>query len=257
MGKLDNKVAIITGGAQGLGRSTVELFAQEGATVVIADILDEAGNTLAQSLGDSAQYVHLDVTDEAGWKQLAEQTVNRYGRIDVLINNAAVYGYFLLEELPKETFQQTLNVNVTGPFLGMQNVVPYMKKNKSGSIVNISSVDGLRGSCGMSAYNSSKWAVRGLTKCIAMEVGPFGIRVNSVHPGAMNTPMLNPEGEPNEVINEKFPGVALSRVSDPMEVARAILFLASDESSYVSGAELAVDGAWTCGVYLVDKPGPD
>ena len=132
-----------------------------------------------------------------------------------------------------------------------------MKKNRSGSIVNISSVDGMRGSCGMSAYNSSKWALRGLTKCIALEVGPFGIRVNSVHPGTMNTPMFNPAGDPYEVINERFPGVALSRVSDPMEVARAILFLSSDEASYVSGAELAVDGAWACGVYLVDKPAPD
>ncbi len=256
MGRLDQKVAIVTGGAQGLGGAISELFVQEGGTVVIVDILYDAGNALAHRLGDSALYQHLDVTDEAGWKQLAQETFDRYGSIDVLVNNAAIYSYALLEDTPKETFQKTLDVNVTGPFIAMQAVVPYMKQKKAGAIVNVSSTDGLRGSCCMSAYNASKWALRGLTKCIAMEVGPFGIRVNSIHPGAMNTQMFNPDGDPDEVINERFQGIALSRVSDPMEVARAILFLASDEASYVSGAELTADGAWSCGVYLLEKPSP-
>jgi 3alpha(or 20beta)-hydroxysteroid dehydrogenase len=256
MGKLDNKVAIITGGSRGMGGATAEPFVKEGAKVVIADVLDAEGSALAQSLGESASYQHLDISDEQAWEQLVKGLVEQYGRIDILVNNAAIYFYATIEDTNNAAFHRLIDVNLIGPFLGMKTVIPFMKKRRTGSIINISSTDGLRGSCGMGAYNASKWAVRGLTKCIAMEVGPFGIRVNSVHPGAVNTPMLNPEGEPLETVNSRFPWVALSRVADPKEIAQANLFLASDDASYVSGAELAVDGAWTCGVYLLDKPTP-
>jgi 3alpha(or 20beta)-hydroxysteroid dehydrogenase len=258
--RLEGKVAIITGAARGMGRATAELFAQERAKLVLADVLDAEGAALASVLGDSAWYHHLDVTDENGWEQLAEATVERYGRIDILVNNAAVYFYALLQDTSCDAFRRLLSINLVGPFLGMKAVLPYMKKNRAGSIINVSSTDGLRGSCGMGAYNSSKWGLRGLTKCIAMEAGPFGIRVNSLHPGATDTPMNNPDGRPydevNKEFNQKWPGIALSRMAQSPEVARASLFLASDEASYISGAELAVDGGWTCGVYLLDKPSP-
>ncbi len=256
MGKLDDKVAIITGGSRGMGKATAELFIEEGAKVVIADILDQEGKALAKSLGDATSYYHLDISSEEAWIQLTENLIGKYGHIDVLVNNAAIYLYAIIEDTKSDDFRRILDVNVIGPYLGMKTVIPFMKKQRKGSIINVSSTDGFRGSCGMSAYNTSKWGVRGLTKCIAMEVGPFGIRVNSLHPGAVNTPMLNPEDEPIESLGTRYPGVALSRVADPKEIARASLFLASDDASYVSGAELAVDGAWTCGVYLLDKPKP-
>jgi 3alpha(or 20beta)-hydroxysteroid dehydrogenase len=256
MGKLDNKVAIVTGGSRGMGAATSELFVQEGAKVVIADVLDEDGKALAKKLGAAATYQHLDIADEKAWEQLVKDLAARYGRIDVLVNNAAIYFYALLEETQSDAFRRLLDVNLIGPFLGMKAVIPEMKKRRTGSIINVSSTDGLRGSCGMSAYNASKWGVRGLTKCIALEAGPFGIRINSLHPGAVNTPMLNPAGDPIESLAVRFPGVALSRVADPKEIARVSLFLASDDASYVSGAEVAADGGWTCGVYLLDKPTP-
>lgn len=260
MGRLDGKVAIITGGARGMGQTTATLFTEEGGKVVIGDVLDAEGEALAQTLGSSAVYHHLDVSDETDWKTLIEMTMETYGRIDILVNNAAIYFYATIEETENDAFRRLLDVNVMGPFLGMKTVIPFMKQNQSGSIVNVSSTDGLRGSCGMGAYNTSKWGVRGLTKCIAMEVGPFGIRVNSIHPGTVDTPMFNPDNQTRAELDatfaQNFPGIALGRVGDPLEIAQATLFLASDEAAYVSGAELAVDGAWTCGIYLLDKPGP-
>lgn len=256
MGRLDGKVAIITGAARGMGRATAEAFVQEGARIVLADVLDAEGAAVAQALGGNASYQHLDISDEQAWEQVVKSAVEKHGRIDVLVNNAAIYFYATIEETRSEDFRRLIDVNLVGPYLGMKTVIPVMKKNRAGSIINVSSTDGLRGSCGMGAYNASKWGVRGLTKCIAMEAGPFGIRVNSLHPGAVDTPMLNPEGAPVDELNSRFPGVALSRVAHPREIARASLFLASDEASYVSGAELAVDGGWTCGVYLLEKPAP-
>ncbi len=261
MGKLAGKVAIVTGGSRGMGRATAEVFMAEGAQVVVADLLDAEGEALARSQGGSLAYRHLDVANEQGWRSLVAETLESYGRIDILVNNAATYFYAPLEETECKAFRRLLDVNLVGPFLGMQAVLPVMKQQRSGAIVNVSSTDGLRGSCGMGAYNASKWGLRGLTKCVAMEAGPFGVRVNSLHPGTVDTPMFNPDGLSREELNAcfdgRFPGIALSRVGDPGEIARASLFLASDDASYVSGAELAVDGAWTCGVYLLDKPQPE
>lgn len=260
MGKLDCKVAIITGGSRGMGRATAEVFVQEGARVIIADVLDADGAALAASLGESATYKHLDVSDEKGWDEVVKTAAARFGRIDILVNNAAIYFYAHIDETQSDAFRRLVDINLVGPYLGMKAVIPAMKKQRTGSIINVSSTDGLRGSCGMGAYNASKWGVRGLSKCVAMEVGPFGIRVNSLHPGTVDTPMFNPDALDRDTLNasfgERFPGIALSRVGDPSEIAKASLFLASDDSSYVSGAELAVDGAWTCGVYLLDKPAP-
>jgi 3alpha(or 20beta)-hydroxysteroid dehydrogenase len=260
MGRLDRKVAIITGGARGIGGAMAEAFVEEGATVIIADILEAEGKALSGRLGAHASYMHLDVCDEKAWENFSRSVVDKHERIDILVNNAAIFFYALIEDAEIKDVQRLFNINLMGPYLGMKAVIPYMKKSRSGAIINVSSTDGLRGSCGMGAYNASKWGLRGLTKCIAMEVGPFGIRINSIHPGATDTPMNNPDGVPFEQINKelmtRMSGIALSRISRPMEVARAAVFLASDDASYVSGAELAVDGAWTCGVYLLEKPSP-
>lgn len=256
MGKLDGKIAVVTGSARGMGSATAGLFVREGARVFITDVLDGEGAAVADQLGESASYHHLDVSDEKAWEELVKTIAAQYDHIDVLVNNAAIYFYALIEDTKSESFRRLLDVNLIGPYLGMKAVLPVMKKNRKGSIINVSSTDGLRGSCGMGAYNASKWGLRGYTKCIAMEAGPFGIRVNSIHPGTVNTPMLNPTEEPLTEVNKRFPGVALSRVAEPDEIAAVSLFLASDDASYISGAEIAVDGGWTCGVYLVDKPAP-
>jgi 3alpha(or 20beta)-hydroxysteroid dehydrogenase len=256
MKKLDGRVAIITGGARGMGSATAGRFVHEGATVFITDVLDDEGAAVAKGLGDAASYHHLDVSDENAWEELVKTITGKYDHIDVLVNNAAIYFYALIEETKSDAFRRLLDINLMGPYLGIKAVLPSMKKNRKGSIINVSSTDGFRGSCGMGAYNASKWGLRGFTKCIAMEAGPFGVRVNSVHPGTVNTPMFNPTGEPLSEVNKRFPGIALSRVADPDEIASVNLFLASDDASYVSGAEIAVDGAWTCGVYLVNKPKP-
>jgi 3alpha(or 20beta)-hydroxysteroid dehydrogenase len=256
MGKLEGKVAIVTGGSRGQGQATVELFVKEGAKVAIIDVLDEQGQALVQKLGKATFYQHLDVADEPGWEDLTKKVVEKYGRIDVLVNNAGISGVCGLEDGSKAIIQRFLDVNLIGPYLAMKAVFPYMKKNMKGSIINVSSVSGLRGTCGTGVYDASKWGLRGISKSTAMEGGPFGIRVNSIHPGAINTPMLNPEGLPIETFSDIWSGIALSRVGEPIEVANVSLFLASDDASYVNGAEIAVDGGWTCGVYLMEKPSP-
>ncbi len=256
MGKLDGKVAIITGGSRGQGQATAELFVREGAKVSIVDVRDEEGSALAQKLGESVMYHHLDISDEKGWEELVKSVIERYGHIDVLVNNAALNYYALTEDCTSETFHRLLDVNLVGPFLGMKAVMPHMKEQMSGSIINICSTEGFRGCCGTGAYNATKWGLRGLTKCIAMELGPFGVRVNSLHPGAINTPMLNPDGGPVEQFSELWTGIALSRVGEPEEIAKINLFLASEDASYVTGAEIAADGGWTCGVYIMEKPSP-
>lgn len=255
MARLSEKVAIITGGARGMGAETSRLFVQEGAKIIIADMLDADGEALAAELGEAAHFCHLDVSDEASWKALIEDTLARFGRIDILVNNAAVLVFGTITSLSKDDFERALSVNLTGTFLGIQAVAPTMKTQRTGAIVNISSVDGLRGTNALAAYVSSKWGVRGLTKVAALELGLHGIRVNSVHPGGVNTAMSNPDNRSLDEINEAYRHVPLQRVGNPEEIARATLFLASDESSYCNGSELAVDGGMAAGAYYAGVPG--
>lgn len=225
MGKLDGKIAIITGGACGMGRATAEVFVREGAQVVIADLLDEEGTALANSLGSNASYIHLDVADERGWEQLVKATTEHEGRIDILVNNAGIFWGAAIENTPNEMFHRVLETNLIGPYLGMKTILPLMKKQRLGSIINISSTEGLRGTCEMGAYNAGKWGLRGLSKCVAMEAGPFGVRVNSIHPGTIDTPMLrqgphwaehvaadgiDPSRE--DMDDNIFPGITLGRM---------------------------------------------
>lgn len=255
MGKLQDKIAIVTGGARGMGAATSQIFAAEGAHVIIADVLDREGEKLAGELGDAAHYRHHDVTDEESWRGLVAETKRRWGRIDVLVNNAGVVLFRTLVDTEKSEFEKVLNINLVGTFLGIKNVAPTMMEQKKGSIINISSVDGMKGCNALAAYASSKWGVRGLTKVAAMELGLHGIRVNSIHPGGINTVMGNPMGSSEEEANQAYRGQPLQRIGAPEEVARTTAFLASDDASYICGAEIAVDGGMTVGRYQEMLPG--
>ncbi|KVV51416.1 3-alpha-hydroxysteroid dehydrogenase [Burkholderia territorii] len=255
MGRLEGKVAIVTGGARGMGAATCRLFVDEGARVVIADVLDAQGEALARELGDAACFMRLDVSDEANWARVADATVEHFGRIDVLVNNAAVLTFGAITELSKRDFERAVSINLVGTFVGIRTIAPRLIAQKRGSIVNISSVDGLRGVNALAAYVSSKWGVRGLTKVAALELGHQGVRVNSIHPGGVDTAMSNPTGAPLDEVNKHYTHVPLQRVGLPDEIARATLFLASDEASYCNGAELSVDGGMAAGAYYPGLPG--
>ena len=253
MARLKDKVAIITGGARGMGAATSRLFAAEGAKLVIADVLDADGEKLAKEL-KGAQFVHHDVTSEDSWRNVVEKA-GALGPIDILVNNAGVLLFKTLVTTELAEFERVLRVNLVGSFLGIRAVAPRMIARKSGSIVNISSADGMKGANGLAAYCSSKWGLRGLTKVAAMELGHQGVRVNSVHPGGVDTVMTNPYSQTRDDVNKRFGMVPLQRVGAPEEVARTTLFLASDESSYLCGAEIAVDGGMLAGQYYMGFPG--
>jgi 3alpha(or 20beta)-hydroxysteroid dehydrogenase len=243
MGRLDGKVAVISGGARGQGEAEARLFVAEGAKVVLGDILDEDGEKVAASLGDDAAYAHLDVGSEADWDAAIALAEERFGHVDVLVNNAGVLVFQTVHKTTLEEWERVQRVNVTGTFLGIKAVTPSMEAAGGGSIVNISSTAGLVGLPFVAAYVASKWAVRGLTKSAAIDLGHKGIRVNSVHPGGIDTPMV--AGTDKEA--PFYKRLPVSRMGSPDEVARAALFLASDESSYTTGAELSVDGGATAG----------
>jgi 3alpha(or 20beta)-hydroxysteroid dehydrogenase len=241
--RLQGKVALITGGARGQGAAAARRFVAEGASVMITDVLDEQGKELADSLG--ASYCHLDVSSEEDWARAVDETVTSLGEITVLVNNAGVLHFSLLEDTEFADYQRVVGINQFGAFLGMRAVIPSMKRAGVGSIVNVSSVEGLAAMPTLVAYTASKFAIRGMTKVAALELGQFGIRANSVHPGAIETPMVEQAiGIPVDYsrIGKK---VALKRVGQPEDVANVVLFLASDESAYCTGAEFVVDGGAT------------
>ena len=238
MGQLDGRVAIITGGARGQGAAEARLFAAEGATVYLTDVLAADGAAVAAEIGGT--FVEHDVTDVDQWKVVVERALSDHGHIDVLVNNAGILHWATMTETPIDVWNRVVAINQTGVFLGMQAVASAMKEQGSGSIVNISSVAAYSGSAPCFAYGATKWAVRGMTKGAAQELGPFGVRVNSVHPGIIDTPMM--EGTPLEQMGS---GVPLRRYASADEVAKLVLWLASDESSYATGAEFVLDGGMT------------
>jgi len=246
---LEGKVAIVTGAARGQGTAMAKLFAQAGAQVFLCDVREEEGEAVAAEIGPAARFRMLDIASKDAWLTLVDEVEQIAGGVDILVNNAALAASGPFLDMSAERLGQLLDVNVKGSFFGMQAVIPGMVRRGRGAIVNISSVNGLRGSGGSAAYDATKWALRGITKSIALEFADKGIRVNSIHPGAIDTPMLNPGRGDTSGIAKSF-GVPMGRVGQPTEVACAALFLASDEASYISGAELAVDGAWTAGVNL-------
>jgi 3alpha(or 20beta)-hydroxysteroid dehydrogenase len=252
---LTGKVAIVSGAAQGMGAATARIFAEEDARVVLLDIQAEQGAARARELGPSAAFSHGDVREAGDWAKAVTLARERFGGVDVLVNNAGIWNVAALTELTRANLQEMLDVNLIGVILGMQAVFPVMCDRGGGSIVNISSVAGLQGTNGLAAYSASKWAVRGVTKVAALEFGLHRVRVNSIHPGGVDTPMSNPTAVARSIINSRVPHVPLRRIAGPEEIARASLFLASDDASYVNGAELTVDGGWHAGDYESSQPG--
>ncbi len=241
MGRVAGLVALVTGAAspRGQGAAEATLLALEGAAVVLADIDDEGASTAA-SIGDAAAFRHLDVTSESDWASAVAWTLERHGRLDILVNNAGIWLQKTLEETSLDDYRRVVDINQVSVFLGMRAVVPAMRAAGSGSIVNISSLAGIRGAQVPLAYAASKWAVRGMSRQAAAELALYGIRVNTVFPGYVDTAMI---GGGHEEIAQRVP--LGRRLATPEEIAGAVLFLASDEARYVSGAELVVDGAVT------------
>lgn len=251
MGALDGKVALITGAARGQGAAEARLFVERGAKVMMTDVLDDEGQQVAAELGDSAAYMRLDVTSEQGWKDVVAATVEKFGKLNVLINNAGIITPVAeVQETSLATFQKVTNVNQIGVFLGMREVVEPMKKAGGGSIVNIASIDGLIGMYGAVAYCASKFAVRGMTKVAALEMGKYGIRVNSLHPGGVKTKILDDTGMTQEQAEEAFKAIPLGRIAKSEEMATLAAYLASDDASYSTGSEFIADGGLTAGFAL-------
>ncbi len=239
MGRLDDKIALITGGARGQGAAEAALFAEEGATVYLTDVLDDEGEATAARIGDAAVYLHHDVTSETEWDTVIERITSDRGRLDVLVNNAGIFRTVSLFDTTLDDWHQMIDINQTGVFLGMRAGGKVMQEQGSGSIINISSIAGIGGSAVAFAYGATKWAVRGMTKSAAIQLAPSGVRVNSVHPGIIETAMLD-EFENLENVVARIPA---GRTASADEVGRLVLFLASDESAYCNGHEFVIDGA--------------
>ncbi|MFE6131469.1 SDR family NAD(P)-dependent oxidoreductase [Streptomyces sp. NPDC056437] len=253
MGKLDGRVVLITGAARGQGEQEARLFAAEGAKVVLADVLDDQGEALAKELGEeAAAYVHLDVSQEDGWTAAVAAAKGAFGRIDGLVNNAGILRFNELVSTPLEEFQQVLQVNQVGVFLGIKTVAPEIESAGGGTIVNTASYAGLTGMTCIGAYAASKHAIVGLTRVAALELAAKRIRVNAVCPGAVDTPMSNPEGTDPGALDQLYRKlVPLGRVGRPDEVARLALFLSCEDSSYITGQPFVIDGGWLAGVSVL------
>ena len=243
-GRLDGKVAIITGAARGQGAAEARLFAAEGAQVVLADVLDDEGEAVAAEIGAAARYVHLDVSSEGDWAA-AVAAAEAMGPLTVLVNNAGILRFTSIAETTLDEYMLVIRINQVGTFLGMRAAIEPMQRAGGGSIINISSIDGIGSKNGLVSYSSSKGAVRAMTKTGALELGQWGIRVNSVHPGGVFTPMIG--DVPPEQFDMGHMQLPLQRAARPEEIAAMVLFLASDEASYCTGGEFVVDGGWLAG----------
>lgn len=237
---LDGAVALVTGAARGMGAEHVRGLVRAGAKVMATDVLDDDGRALAAELGDAVRYRHLDVTSAEDWAGVVAETESAFGPIGVLVNNAGIVTFGTLEDMAPEVWQRTIDINLTGVWLGMHTVVPSMKRAGGGSIVNISSTAGLQGYANLGAYVASKWGVRGLTKTAALELGQFGIRVNSIHPGPIRTPMIDGLSDDLTAMQP------MPRVGEPSEVTAMLLFLLR-EATYSTGHEFVIDGGAVVG----------
>jgi 3alpha(or 20beta)-hydroxysteroid dehydrogenase len=246
-GRLSGKVALITGGARGQGAAEALLFAEEGARVVLGDVLEAEGRAVAKQIGTAARFTSLDVTRDEDWARVVREIANGEGRLDVLVNNAGIYRRGRIEEMPREELVRIIEVNQIGCFLGIQHTAKLLRAAGGGSIVNVSSIAGKMGVPGGAAYAATKWAVLGLTRSAALELARDKIRVNAICPGSVDTPMIAPELFPGFDQAAAWAKLPIPRAGGADEIARCALFLASDESSYCTGAELVVDGGKLAG----------
>lgn len=253
MGRLAGKVALITGGSRGMGAETAKAMVSEGAKVLIADVLVDDGEALAKELGDACEFIKLDVTSAEQWDE-AVAKANSMGKFNVLVNNAGILFHKTIMDTSEEDFMKIVSINQLGVFLGMKAVFESFKANDGGSIINLSSIDGLQSKNSLCAYSGTKWAVRGMTKSAAIEMGKYKIRVNSVHPGGIFTAMHANDLMTREQADGMYTTQCLKRVGMPEEVAGTMVFLASDESSYSTGAEFKVDGGWDAGLEMPFLP---
>ncbi len=242
MNRLEGKTALVTGAAQGMGEQHVRRFIEEGANVVLTDISAEKGQALAEELGEKALFIKHDVTSAEDWENVVSETEKKFGPIHILVNNAGISMNKSLLTITEKEYRKIVDINQVSVFLGMRTVAPSMKKTTGGSIINISSINGIVG--GAIGYTDTKFAVRGMTKAAALELSHSGIRVNSVHPGVIQTPMIDQE-DSREAIKQFAKSIPLKRIAEPGEVTNMVLFLASDEASYVTGSEFIVDGGIT------------
>ena len=251
MGRLDGRVALVTGAARGIGAATAKCFAAEGAHVMLADRRSQEVESMQREIdadrAHSAEFIELDVASEEGWSAAIAKTVESFGGIDVLVNNAGIIRIAHIEECTLETFEKVIDTNLIGTFLGIKSAIEPMKVRGGGSIVNFSSVQGLEGREGLPAYTASKFGIRGLSKTAAIELGPYGIRVNTIFPGPTKTTMTRREGWTDAEYDEQYGGYPLGRMADASEIANAALFLASEESSFCTGTELVADGGVSVG----------
>jgi 3alpha(or 20beta)-hydroxysteroid dehydrogenase len=246
---MSGRVALVTGAARGQGAAIARRFVDEGACVVVADVLDDAARDVAAELGPCALHAHLDVTDEGAWRAAAQAALDRFGKVDALVNNAGILRTATIEESSVEDFRSVLDVNLVGAFLGIRAMTPLLRAAGGGTIVNTSSIAGVMGLPGLAAYVSSKFALRGLTKTAALELAADGIRVNAVVPGRIDTAMGNPHG------GDVVAGIPLQRIGRVADVAAAVLFLSTDASGFCTGSELTLDGGATAGVAAVAPVG--
>lgn len=250
MGQLDGKVALITGGARGMGKSHVRRFLDEGAKVVFGDVLEEEGAKLAADLGDGARFVRMDVTREADWANAVDTATTTFGALHVLVNNAGIIRHKKIEEMSADEFRRIVDVNLLGQWLGVKSVIAPMRAAGGGSIVNVSSTEGFIGASGLAAYSASKFGVRGLTKAAARELGEYGIRVNSIHPGGVLTPLSLQDdvvAATADSADAFLKALPLGRMGRSKEVSGLVVYLASDDSSYCTGSEVLVDGGMLTG----------
>ncbi len=246
MGRVSGKVAIVTGAARGMGAAFARRLIEEGAQVMLTDVLDEEGRATAQALGGNARFAHHDVTRETEWKRIVSETETAFGPVSVLVNNAGIGSMAPSDTLEESAYRQVIDVNQISVFLGMKSVLPSMKRAGGGAMINIASVLGMVGSPMSLAYVASKFAVRGMTKAAAIEFAPHQIRVNAVHPGFVKTPM-SANMESNKGMLEHVLAITpVHRLGHPDEVASVVLLLASDESRFTTGADFVVDGGFTC-----------
>lgn len=240
MERVIDKVALVTGGARGIGAAVAARLHGEGAQLVITDVLDEEGMATAERLGSGAVYVHLDVTSPQEWETAVKASIEAFGGLNVLVNNAGIVNFASIEDYSLDQWNAVIAINLTGTFNGIKAAIPALRQSRGGSIINISSIAGLRGYEQIPGYTASKFGVRGLTKSVALDLGRYGIRANSVHPGVISTPMT-------AGLETDMSRVAMGRMGHPGEVANLVLYLASDESSFVTGAEFVIDGGDTAG----------